>query len=363
MQDGFFYAPANKGRFYIRSDSGNPGETEIGARPFGIRVRNQEHVTIRDIAIFGGGGQSAKKTMTNLSHVLIDNSSHIQMLNMSSRHNSMGIRVINGSRNNRISGLDAYGHRSTAVYFWEAGPGNIIEASKLSHSGNVITDTGDMGLVGVFRSPQTTVRDCRLSNNGHVGAKSLDGVISYVRSPGGQIVGNTVVSAGGTGIQVVIDSDNCVIRDNTIDGWCTHGSSFPAWKGCEGIRIGAARRGDRPSARNCTVSSNRIISQSSPGQDRAALKIMDVPTEGLIFENNEISVMPGTLVVYAKAQPRANEWTFRDNTYHVKSRQHAIYRLGEITYRAWEIDSENLGKISAVYGLENGSSLVIADVP
>jgi hypothetical protein len=332
---------------------------EIGARPFGITIRSQAYVTIRDIAIFGGRGRSEKGSATNTVHILVDDSSHIQLLNISSYHHGGAIRIANGSRNNLISALDAYGHQSTAVYFWKAGPGNIIEASDISRSGNVITDKGDMGLVGVFQSPQTTVRNCRLSDNGHHGALRTDGAISYVQSPGGQIVGNTITNAGGTGIKVAVGSDECLISHNRIDGWCTRGSSISTQKSCDGIRIGGGPRHEQRSDRNCKISNNQIISSIDHGEERAALKIMDMPTEGLIFENNEVIVMPGTVLVHAEASPRADEWTFRDNTYRVESHQHVIYRLGQTTFRAWEILGGNLGRIYSNYGLEQGSSVVI----
>ena len=355
MQSGFFYAPLNSGRFYIRSDRGNPGPLEIGARPYGLRILNQQNVIVGDLAFAGGGGNNENKSMTGTAHVLIDNSSHIVLQNLSSSNNNMGVRVINGSTRTTITGLSAYGHRSTAVYFWKAGPHNAIEDCNLSNSGTIISDTGDMGFVGVFQSPYTTVRRCTVSTNGHNRAKIIDAAISFVRSPYGNVHDNQINDSGGTAIMFAVNSDFGTATNNTIDGWCSKSAAIPEKQHCEGIRIGGGLPGT--TAENISVSFNKIINREPLNGNRAALKIMDRPTTGFKFYRNEIISMEGNYLVYAESASEIASWNFSNNAYHTRGENTPAYRIGDREFTLSEI-SDSDRRIGAGFSLEQKSDFI-----
>jgi hypothetical protein len=104
---------------------------------------------------------------------------------------------------------------------------------------------------------------------------------------------------------------------------------------------------------------NRIVNRVALATDRAALKITNSPSSGLEVINNKITVQDGTLAFFAETLP--NTWTVRQNSYQVTSTRSPVYRIANEVFRAWEIDSPNLGRLNRKFGLEKGSQITVVD--
>ncbi len=304
MQNGFFYAPEdNRNAFYLRWDQGPPGVVEIGKRKYGIHIKNKKYVTIDSIDILGPGGEGWSGTR----QITIDNSDNIYIANCRlSHHDNGGIIVRKGSTNCTLDKIKSYGHRNTGLYFWEAGKGNKAINCEVYQCGTLQTDYGDMGLIGVWKTPGVLIEGCYVHDNGHKNIINIDAAISFVQSTDGRVKRCTLKNAGGTAIQFAEASDNGLAAYNIIDGWGTYNTSGNN----EGIRIGG---GIGPTARNCRVFNNLFINGGKTPGRWAALRVLNQKNEGLQVKNNIFYNNLGIYEIIAESKEQYKNWHFSHN--------------------------------------------------
>jgi hypothetical protein len=317
MVEGYFYAPLNRGEFFLRRDSGPPGKIEVGARKYGILVKNKKHVVIDSIDVTGPGGREDVGNQELFSQVFIDSAFGITVKNsILNNHINHGIMVIK-SQDCLIENVVSYGHGSTGLYFWESGPGNKIIACRVHQCGNLHTDTGDMGLIGIFRTPNVVVERCILSRNGHANPRKLDAAVSFVQSPHGRVNRCHFERIGGTVIQFAENSDGGMAAYNIIDQWGVSG----AQNSNEGIRIGGGYKGS--TAKNCKIYNNLFINGGSSKGEWAALRVLYYENEGLEVRNNIFYDNQGIYEVYAESRDKFQNWAFTNNLYY-RTSGHAV---------------------------------------
>ncbi len=341
MEEKYFYAPINKGEFYIRNDNENPGPIDVGTRDYAIHVKGSRHVVIDGVDCIGPGGRTDHGKEDRSCLVLVEFSDHVIYKNgILSNHNNCGAVIGTGSTNCRFEGLVSYGHGSTGLYVSTAGPGNKIINCIVANCGNLSTDFGDMGLIGVWNSPGVVIEGCFLHDNAHAGAQKVDAVVSFVQSPNGLVKRCHVKNAAGTAIQFAENSDNGSAEYNIIDRWAVYGSR----NSNEGIRIGGGR--STSSARGCRIFNNLFINGGTSPGEWAALRILDRENDGLQVKNNIFHNNQGIYEIMADSRDGYKNWAFSNNLF---------YRTGGIAikYGGRIYDhSHIIGKIKGYYSYD-----------
>lgn len=287
MRDGFFYSPLNKDIFYFRYDVGSPGELEIGVRRYAIYIKDKSFIVIDGIDTYGPGGQSGKGSATGSAHVVVEASNHIIIKNSMHSHNhNNGIRITDGSHHCTVKNVVSNGHRSTGIYLWEAGSGNKIIDSEVYGCGSVVSDTGDMGSIGVWKTEGSVIKGCYVHDNGHEDIDGMDAAISIVRGPGTSVIQNFVKNSGGTGIFVAEYSDNSDIAYNVVQRWGVMGGRFKKNTHCGGIGVGGGPA--NTTIKNISIYNNFILNGGTCGENRAAIYIRKRDSSGLTINNNII---------------------------------------------------------------------------
>lgn len=301
--------------FFFRWDQGNPGPMEIGQRVFGIHIRNKRYVIIDSIDVYGPGRYlSFKKTGgAGSRQVLIDNSQYITIRNaVLSHHHWGGAAIVKGSSNCTYENVKAFGHRSTGLYFWDAGPGNKVVRCEVYNCGNVDSDHGDMGLIGIFRTPGVRIEQCYVHDNGHPGISRIDAAISFVQSQNGTVSRTHVKNTGGIGIQLAENSDRCEVNYSIIDKWCVYGSTLHRNHNLGGIRVG----GGAPStAAGIRLYNNLFINGGDVSGQWAALRVLKKINKNLTVKNNIFYNNNGIYEIYAQSRDNFNGWDFSNNVY------------------------------------------------
>jgi len=312
MAEGCFLGKRKE--FFFRWDQGNPGSMEIGQRIFGIYIKEKRHVIIDGIDVYGPGRYlSWKKTGgAGSRQILIDNSHNITIRNLVlSHHHWGGAAIVKGSSHCTYENVKAFGHRSTGLYFWDAGPGNSAVQCEVHNCGNVASDSGDMGLIGIFKTPDVRIEQCYVHNNGHPGIERIDAAISYVQSPDGFVSRTHVQNAGGTGIQLAENSDRCEVNYSIIDSWCEYGCTLQRNHTLGGIRIGG---GGPSTATGICLYNNLFINGGGNGQ-WAALRILNRPNRSLTVKNNIFHNNKGIYEMFAQSKDNFYGWDFSNNVY------------------------------------------------
>lgn len=339
MQNGFFYAKLNGGVFYFRNDGGNPGPMEIGARPYGIYIDKRRFILIDGIDVMGPGGSAVKGSEIGSAQIFINASDHIIVRNCTlSFHNRIGAVITGNSTRCLIQNVKAYGHQSTGVYFWEAGSGNQVLDCEVYDCGNLSTDHGDMGGIGVWRTPETLVDHCIVRDNGHPGMTKADALISVVQSPKVTVSRCLIEHAAGCALQFAENSDGGMAFYNIIDGW---GVYSPASNN-NGIRIGGGS--SESTAMDCKVYNNLIMNGGTTAGYWAALRIINRYNDGLEVKNNIFYNNVGLFEIYAQSADGFLNWDFANNLY-FKTGEKAINWGGRV-YRATSIIGNKPGYYS-----------------
>ncbi len=315
MKEGYFFAPLNEGRFFVRNDTGKPPALDIGARKCGIYVRDKRYVVIDNIDVTGPTGNEDKAGLTNYGEIgyfliTIEASDHVTIENCVTRYGSNGgVLFIRGSSNGVLSDVESCDHRTTGIYFWEAGEANSAMRCRVHDCGTSPCDSGDMGLIGVWKTPGVEVGDCELSHNGHPGAKAIDAAISFVRSPWGVVRGCRLRNVGGTGIQFGESSDYGAAAHNVIDRW---GVCRPPGHS-EGIRVGGGI--GNSTARGCKIYNNLLAGGGANLGEHAALRVLSYVNDGLQVKNNIFYKNDGVYDIYAESRVGFQGWVFSHNFY------------------------------------------------
>jgi hypothetical protein len=314
MKKGFFYSPLNKDVFYFRSDEENPGPFEIGMRRYAIHVVGKSYIVLDGIDTYGPGGQAHKGSATGSAHVVVESSDHIAIKNSKHSHNhNNGIRITDGSTNCTVDKVVSNGHRSTGIYLWEAGSGNRIINSEVYSCGAVISDTGDMGLIGVWQTEGALIKGCNVHDNGHTNIDGMDAAISIVRGKSTTVIQNYVHNVGGTGIMIASDSDNSDVAYNIVQSWGSMGASFKANRHCDGIRVGSGPV--ESTNTNVGIFNNLILEGNACGENRAAIHITKHTATGLNVKNNIVFENGSKFYFIADNYEPFPEWSFEKNIF------------------------------------------------
>ncbi len=341
MKNGFFYAPLNNPVFYFRNDVGNPGPIDIGVRMFAINMKNISYVTVDGIDIYGPGGSPDNGSTKGSSQVTIDACDKVVMKNcVLSYGNYGGVQIVDGSTNCVLENITSYGHQNTGLYFVQAGSGNKAINCKVFNCGNIMTDHGDMGLIGIWQTPDVYIEGCFVENNGYTGVESVDAAISFVQSPHGVVKRCLIKNAGGTALQFAEGSDYGLAGYNIIDGWGRFGSANMN----EGIRIGG---GIGPSSINCSIFNNLFINGGKTKGDWAALRIRWEINKGLKVKNNIFYNNIGVYEIIAESKDGFINWEFSNNLFY-RTQGMAIKYGGRDYYDYKHI----IGQISSYYSFD-----------
>lgn len=323
MNEGFFFAPLNSGKFYFRSDHEKPAKMEIGARKYAIQIENSSHVVIDGIDACGPSGRTDRGSETGLGLIVINASHYIAIKNATLCHSGVIVFVQNSSSHCCLDNLTIYDSRSTAVFLTEAGPGNRIQNSRIFGCGNLITDFGDMAGIGIWKTQEVTIEGCEVYGNGHPGLKSIDALISFVESPQGVVKSCLLRNAGGTAIQFAENSDYGLAAYNIIDKWGVYGSKGHN----EGIRVGGGK-GDS-TAKACKIYNNLLINGGTTAGKWAALRLLNYQNDGLEVINNIFYNNKGIYEILAESKNGFNEWRFSNNIFY-RTEGDAIIWAGKI---------------------------------
>lgn len=310
MRNGYFYAPLNKGEFYFRNDSGKPAPIDVGTRKYGIFIYNKQHVIIDNIDISGPGGSEEQGNDKFPRLVVIDGSAKVSIQNCTlSNHFIGGADIRNGSRHCVFLNVISIGHGGTGLYFSSAGEGNKAVGCKVYNCGNLDTDYGDMGLIGIWKTHGVVIEKCVVGNNGHEGIERIDAAVSFVQSPHGMITRSHIKNTGATAIQFAENSDFGTASYNIIDSWGNAGVKNHS----EGIRIGGGYVAS--TARGCKIFNNLFINGGKNRGDWAALKILNHMNEGLQVKNNIFYNNIGIYEIIASSADNFIDWSFSNNIY------------------------------------------------
>lgn len=324
MQNGKFYAPYNKRIFYFRNDEGDPGVLEIGTRDYAIKLTRCGYVIIDGVDVDGPGGNYMGRGSRHVKQVLIDNCDHVEVKNCAfSNGTQVGACIGNGSTNCILRNIRSYGHESTGLYVSEGGEGNKIIDCEVYNCGNLKTDVGDKGLIGIWQSPDTTIEGCFVHDNGYSGVSKLDAAISFVQSPYGIVKRCLFRNAGGTALQFAEGSDNGLAAYNIIDGW----GMFSPSNMNEGIRVGGGA--STSSANNIKIYNNLFINGGKTKGWWAALRIKKYENKGLKVKNNIFYDNINIYEIIARSKDKFKDWDFSNNVFY-KTTGNAIWSPNKV---------------------------------
>lgn len=320
IENGYFFKSPENNYFYFRWDAGNPGLMEIGAVDFGVYLNEKQYVIVDGIDVYGPA------SIEGLSQIFLFACDHVTVRNcVLSLHNRHGIMAKKGTTNCTYEKIKAYGHRSTAMYFWESGEGNKILNCETYDSGTVISDHGDRGLIGIFRTPGVHIEGCYVHDNGNELVDHIDAAMSIVQSPRVSIVRNLVKNAGGTAIMFAEQSHSGVAAYNIVDGWGVFGKLIVKNPYFAGIRIGGGNLSDPQP--DCRIYNNLLINGTRRSGEWGSLGIMYSDHRGLQVKNNIFYDNNGTYEIHARSRTNFRDWAFSHNLYYRTSGK-AIYWQG-----------------------------------
>ena len=323
MKDGFIFAPLNSGKFYFRSDNEKPPAMEIGVRKHGILLTNSSYVSINGIDVWGPSGRSDWGTETDLGLIVINASHHITIKNGTLCHSGVIVLIQNKSSYCCLDNLTIYDSRSTAVFLTEAGRANRVQNSRIYGSGNLVTDFGDMGGIGIWKTSEVTIEGCEVYGNGHPGIKTIDALISFAESPKGTVKSCILRNAGGTILQFAENSDYSIAAFNVINKWGVYASK---WHN-EGIRIGGGKTNS--TAKGCKIYNNLLINGGTTAGRWAALRILNYENDGLEVRNNIFYNNKGIYEIFAESRNDFKNWIFSNNLFY-RTEGHAVSWAGRV---------------------------------
>lgn len=282
MEDGHFYSPLNQGRFYFRSDTGNPGTVEIGAVPEAIRVKDKEHIVIEHIDVFGPGGRDTSGGSTGFKTISITGKSHdVVLQHLSITHgNSIGVSSDSTTSNITYRNLSAHDNAGTGIYM--NARGGSITRCRSHDNGRLDSDKGDRGGIGSFKGSDILIESNEVFNNGPDNG-SADFEISIVATGPVSLLRNYVHDCLQGCIQIAEGGDDSIIAYNIISRYGSVKNRIPSTGNLSGIRIGGGKSG----ARQVKVYNNVVHGGRQPADARdAALYVAWFDNSGLQVRNN-----------------------------------------------------------------------------
>lgn len=314
MNDAFFYAPLNSGRFYFRFDEGHPGEMEIGSRQYGINISNKKYVVIEGIDVFGPGGGISSGSSSSSHQIYILSSDNITLKNCTVNHSyTKSIMVTEGSNNCIIEDVTCYDHGSTGIYLLRAGVNNIIRRCEVYDTGSIISDYGDMGCIGFESSGlENKVDSCYVHDNGFDGVNHIDAAISIFNTPNTTVNKCYVKNSADKAIMFSENSDYSTASYNIIDNWGVHGSTITKWPSIEGLRLGGGGGG----IIGCKVYNNLFMNGSVTKGDYAALTIQNRNNSYTKIKNNIFYDIKNVYDIKAESLDGFSGWEVSNNLFY-----------------------------------------------
>ncbi|WP_462323586.1 right-handed parallel beta-helix repeat-containing protein [Desulfoplanes sp.] len=311
MENGFFYAPLNSWKFYLRYDGGDPGGVEVGSRQYGIRIENKKFILIDGIDVYGPGGNAESGSASSSHQIYISSANNITIKNSSVKSSfTKSIFLCNGSSNCVIENIKCSDQGSTGIYLYQAGSYNVILGCEVFDTGSIKTDFGDMGCIG-FESSGTynSVEKCYAHDNGYLNVNHIDAAISIFDTPKTNISKCYVKNSADKAIMLSENSDESIIEYCIIDNWGVHGDTITAWPSVDGIRLGGGGGG----IIGCKVYNNLFINGSKTKGDYGALRIQYRNNKNTKIKNNIFYDVKNVYDIKAESKDRFEGWEISNN--------------------------------------------------
>lgn len=337
MKEGVFYSPYNRDIFFLKTPSQVPPvSTEVGVREYGILVNSKNWINIEDLEVFGPGGNPRKGGSKYSYQLLIDNSHNIIIKNCDFRqHHRNGVMVTNGSSNISLQKIISKGHGNTGVYFWAAGVKNQITGSTVSECGTIISDKGDLGGIGIWKTTGLKISFTKIEGNGHPDMGIVDAAVSFVQSPFGIVENNVIKNAGGTALQFAANSDYGTAAYNIFDGW----GSYPVKNTSVAVRIGGGK--SDTTAKGCKIFNNLFINGKCRNREQAVVRTEKMRNEGLQIINN-IFFNQDCPDIIAKSRDNFQDWKISYNFFCYKSKKVFLTENHDFSRVPSEIGNANI---------------------
>lgn len=282
MLDGYFYKTSDSGYFYYRKDSGNPGTKEVGARKYGIHISGKSYVVIDGMDVYGPGGKEETNS-TRFYGINLDlSASNVTVKNNRiSYTDNVGIWADNTTSNITYDTILVHDNESTGIYM-NSSIGTIVN-SKSYNNGQVITDTGDMGGIGVFEGGDITITENEVYNNSRSN-QNADFEVSVVSLTGPVTISKNYIYDCIQGcVQINNGGDGSIISNNIINGFGSSSVTGVASGKFSGIRLGSNTSGTP----NVKVVNNIVANGSTNNEFLSAgLSVRYAGSDGMTVKNN-----------------------------------------------------------------------------
>jgi len=318
IKEGYFYSPPDSELFYLRSDTGMPGEIEVGTRKYGVSIKNVNNIVISDIDVTGPGGGKKQAGRINGLIEIHEGSRNIRIMNLSlTNSDKFGIWSDSSTQNIEYHGITAFKNRSTGIYNNATG-GGVIGSSSYDN-GLLVSDTGDKGGIGIQGS-ELLIKDNNVYNNGHL-SFDADYEISIAVARGPITVKNNYIRDCGQGcFQIAEGGDGSLFENNVINGFGTSTAKPSSVGKFSGIRIGGGIGG----AKNVKIKGNKVTNGSKIG-GYSAISILGFDSSGLeVIKNTLVNNNTDYIFIHRKAvldnininentyfSRRSNKWNYK----------------------------------------------------
>jgi hypothetical protein len=355
MENGFFYAPLNSWRFYLRHDGGNPGAVEIGSREYGMKLENKKYVIIDGIDVFGPGGNAESGSASSSHQIYISQCNFITVKNCFVNSSfTKSIFICNNSSNCVVENVKCFNQGSTAIYLYHAGNENRIINCEVYEAGNIKTDFGDMGCIGFESSGSNNkIENCYAHDNGYLGVSHIDAAISVFNTPQTTVNRCYVKNSADKAIMLSENSDYSVISYCIVDNWGVHGNTITAWPSIEGIRLGGGGGG----IVGCQVYNTLFINGSITKGDYAALTIQYRENKNTKIKNNIFYDVKNVYDIKAESKDNFEGWEVANNCF-FRSQGNSISWGGK-KYDVNELIGDSVGFFT--YDTKLGQNTFIGD--
>lgn len=327
----YFYSPPNKGVFYLRYNSDNPPSIEVGARRYGISIKEASYIRVTNIDVTGpGGGNKQKGNVKGLIEI-VAGSTNIQVHDSTlTNSDSFGIWSDLTTKGISYNQLKSYNNRSTGIY--NNATNGVIENCESYNNGLLLTDSGDMGGIGTQGS-NILISNNNVYNNGNLHYEA-DFEVSIVGATGPIFVNDNFIHECGQGcLQVALGGHGTQIKNNIIRGYGTAIARPGSYGKYSGIRIGGG--GGNEGAKNIVVQNN-IITYGSNINGHSAISVTGQDSAGLVIDSNVIfNNSVNYISIHKKAQ--LGQFILSRNTYHSSTNKHWNFR-GQViqSLRQWQ---------------------------
>ncbi|HBI17264.1 MAG TPA: hypothetical protein DDY52_03930 [Candidatus Moranbacteria bacterium] len=338
LENNYFYWNAIGGAntFYLRNDSGNPGNILVGARPYGILIDNSSNIVVENFLIADPGGRPDNNEYRDLGIKISGDSENILVRNIEIVDvTNVGINAENTTSNITYDNLSVHNCGSTGIYM-KSQSGFILN-SKSYNNGKLVTDAGDMGGIGSYQGGNIIIQGNEVYNNGRSSIDS-DSEISVVGNTDHvTIKGNHVHDCLQGCIQIAEGGNGSIISNNIIDNFGSSTYQGPSTGKFGGIRIGGGAGG----ATDVEIKNNIIANgQRDSNSSHAGVVIANYDNQRMILKNN-IFINNNSRDIYAHTDSNTTDNDFNNNIFYKADYTNNWYWKG-VSYSSqedWKINS------------------------